>query len=319
MAERITVTSPVGRIVAGSLYKPNDKNYDGKPLTTKDGKPRVQYFIALAIPKTPGLTHWGFEEWGKHIWTVGHQAFPQAAQRPDFAWKIEDGDSQFLNKRNRKPCEQVGYPGNWIVKFSGGFALKIFRQEGAGWVQMLEPDAVKPGFFVQVAFTVDGNEQTGNPGVYLNPQAVCFRAFGPEIQFGPNVDEMGFGAAPLPPGASLQPSPASAPPPGGSTYTPQAPAAPGAPQPVPVVPQPQFLQVPANGGYPLPPNPSQSGPSGGIIPVPAAPAPPTPNAMPASPSNQFRMTPKAGVLTREAYIAAGWTDAQLVAEGLMTL
>lgn len=327
MAERVNITSPVGRIVAGSLYKPNTTDFDGKPLVYKTGadagKPRVSFFIALAIPKNPGEGHWAHSEWGKQIWAVGHAAFPQAAQRPDFAWKIEDGDSMVPNKRNRKPAEQEGWKGCWVVKFTSSFAPSVYKEEGKdNWVQLTQPDAVKPGYYVQVAFSVDGNGQQNNPGVYLNPSIVGFRAYGTEISFGPDVTQAGFGAAPLPAGASLTPPAAStmpaAPPAAGQPqYAGMPPAPPQqsqqqtAPPPVPVYPQPGFTQVP-------PPNPTYAGTAA----VPSTPAgipapPPSATQTIASPSK--RMTPLAGNVTYEAYMQAGWTDAQLIANGLMVI
>jgi len=321
MAERQAITSPVGRIVAGSLYKPNTTDFDGKLLVYKTGsdagKARVQYFFAVAIPKNPGETHWAYTEWGKQIWSVGNVAFPQAAKRPDFAWKIEDGDSMIPNKRNRKPAEQEGWRGCWVIKFTSSFAPTIYREDkssSSGWGQLTEPEAVKPGYYVQVAFTVDGNGQQGNPGVYLNPSMVCFRAYGAEISFGPNVEDAGFGAAPLPAGASLTPPPAStlpaAPPPAGASLTPPpASTLPAAP-PVPVYPNPGFTQVP-------PPNPSYAGNAGSPLPPAGIPAP-LPSVIPVSPSSK-RMTAAAAGVSYEAYIAAGWNDAQLIQNGLMTV
>lgn len=311
--EKINITSPVGRFVAGNLYKPNDKDFDGKPLVVKTGpnagQPRVNYFIALAIPKGPE-THWSQTEWGAKIWALGHQAFPQAAQRPDFAWKIEDGDSTIPNKRNRRPCDQEGYARNWILKFSGGFAPKAYFQEGTAWVQNLQIDAIKPGYYIQVGFAVDENGQQANPGVYLNYEAVAFRGFGAEINNGPDVTQMGFGSAPLPAGASAVPLAATLPALPAYAGPQTAPAAP-APPPVPVYPNPAFLQVPAPNPTPAPAA-AQYYPPQIIAPVGpgAPPAPPVP-------SNIRQMTAKAGNLSYQAYIGGGWSDAQLVAEGLM--
>jgi hypothetical protein len=330
--ERVNITSPVGRIVAGSLYKPNTTDFDGKPLVYKTGsdagKPRVQFFFAIAIPKNPGETHWAYSEWGKQIWAVGNTAFPQAAQRPDFAWKVEDGDSMIPNKRNRKPAEQEGWKGCWVIKFTSSFAPTIYKQEGSSWIQLTEPEAVKPGYFVQVAFTVDGNGQQGNPGVYLNPSMICFRAYGAEINFGPNVQDAGFGAAPLPAGASLTPPPASTLPaaPAAAVGAPPAPPLPqyagmppaaAAPPPVPVYPQPGFVQMPPPAQSPIVPvaalpSPPLAGSSVAPPPIPVA----TPVAT-VSPSK--RMTAAAGAVTYEAYVAAGWSDAQLIANGLMVI
>lgn len=314
--EKVNITSPVGRIVAGSLYKANDKDFDGKPLVVKTGQnagqPRVSYYIGLAIKKEPGHTHWAQTAWGAKIYAVGQRDFPAASQRPDFAFKIEDGDSTVPNKRNKRPCDAEGWQGHWIVRLSSGFAPKVYRPEGSGFVQVMDADYVKPGYFVEVLFSVAGNENQNNPGVYLNTQMVCFRGFGPEILFGPSVEEAGFGASPLPAGASAIPLASSAPMPAAAA----APSAIGAPPaalpsataPVAVLPNTQFLQMPpvaanlpATSGANIPPSP------------PAAPTP-------ASPFNGGKkMTALANGISYEAYLAAGWTDATLIANGYLAV
>jgi hypothetical protein len=294
MAQRDNFTTPVGRIVMGSLYDPSTTDAEGKPLVIKSGpnagQPRVNYFFALAIPKG-AETHWAQTPWGSIIWNNGNQAFPNVAQSPAFAWKIEDGDSQIPNKKGRKPCENEGWPGHWILKFSGGFAPKIYRQEGGGYVQVLDKDYVKAGYYVEVAANVEGNGSQSQPGVYLNHSMVCFRAYGQEIQFGPDVNTAGFGASPLPAGASVTPPAGAIPMPGAAPGLPGGPAAaPGLPggaqatPAVPVVPNVGFVQVP-------------------------------PPAAPTAPVRQ--MTPAANGVPYEAYIAQGWTDALLVQHGMM--
>jgi hypothetical protein len=351
MAQKVNITSPVGRIVMGSLYDPSTTDAEGKPLVVKTGpnagQPRVNYFFALAIPK--GVEpHWAHTPWGQQIWNVGNQAFPNAAQSPAFAWKIEDGDSQIPNKKGRKPCDNEGWRGHWILKFSGGFAPKVYQQEGAGYVQVMQKDFCKPGYFVEVAFSVEGNGSQSQPGVYLNHSMVCFRAYGQEITFGPDVASAGFGAAPLPAGASMTP-------PAGAIPMPQAPAAapalPGAPAgyapppvpgmmpqapaaaPVAYAPPPGVPQVPGVAPAPLAPAGFAPTPS---VPVPGAPAPipvtpnpgfvqvpppaaaPAPMAPPPAPVAPVRqMTAAAQGVTYDAYVAAGWSDAQLVQNGLM--
>lgn len=320
-SQRKQFTSPVGRVVMGSLYKPNTTDAEGKPLVVKNGpnqgQPRSNFFFALAIPKG-GEQHWAQTAWGAILWQVGHAAFPQAAQSPAFAWKIEDGDSQVPNKKGRKPCDNEGWAGHWILKYSGGFAPKVYRPENGGYVQVTDVDFVKPGYFVEVAGTVDGNGSQTQPGIYLNHSMVCFRAYGPEINFGPDVNEAGFGASPLPAGASMTP-PASAipmpaagapatgvtPPPAPSVAVP-APTAPVSIPAIPVTPNPGFLQVPGSAAAPAPaPSPVASV---------AAPTPLPPVSV--SPSN--RMTAKAGGNSYEAMKAAGWDDANLIAHGYMT-
>lgn len=343
MAQKVNITSPVGRIVMGSLYDPSTTDAEGKPLVVKTGpnagQPRVNYFFALAIPKG-AEPHWAHTPWGQQIWNVGNQAFPNAAQSPAFAWKIEDGDSQIPNKKGRKPCENEGWRGHWILKFSGGFAPKVYQQEGAGYVQVMQKDFCKPGYFVEVAFSVDGNGSQSQPGVYLNHSMVCFRAYGPEITFGPDVASAGFGAAPLPAGASMTP-------PAGAIPMPQAPAAapalPGAPvgyapPPVPGVMPGAAPTMPLPPGLPVAPAPL---PQGGSVSMPYAPAPGAPAPIPVTPNPGFvqvpppaaapapmapppapvapvrQMTAAAQGIPYESYIAQGWNDAMLVQNGLM--
>lgn len=289
---KVNITSPVCRIVMGSLYDAQTTDAEGKPLVVKSGpnagQPRINYFFAVAIPKGTE-THWTQTPWGLQIWNVGNAAFPNAAQSPAFAWKIEDGDSQIPNRNGRKPCDNEGWPGNWIVKFSGGFAPKIYRQEGSGYVQVLEKDFCKPGYYVEVAFSVDGNNSQQQPGVYLNHGMVCFRAYGPEIVFGPDVASAGFGAAPLPPGASTVPLAGTAPLPSAAPVAPPVIAAPIAPPAVAVTPRPEILTPPA------------------------PPAPPV-----AAPVRVPAMTAAANGVPYDQWIAQGWTDALLIGNGYMT-
>lgn len=351
-ANAVNITSPVGRIVAGDLYKPNTKAMDGSPLLVKTGanigQPRVDFYFALAIPKGTEKAWWD-TTWGQQILAVGAASFPQAYQRPDFAWKITDGDSTVPNKRGKMPAKQEGYAGNWVLKFSGGFAPKIFRVKGPNQVEaILEPNAVKCGYYVEVAFSVAGNNQANNPGVYLNHQMVALAGYGPEIFSGPDPESAGFGQAPLPPGASATPIagaaaivPTAAPGPvahtmtakaGGATYEAMiaagwtdatllshgmmvapvaaAPAPSMPPAPVAAIAPPPASAVPA---LPVAPNPAILTPPGATT---AAPPPPAAPSAPAAPAART-MLPKAAGTPYEAFIAQGWTDANLVAHGYM--
>lgn len=126
--------------------------------------------------------------------------------------------------------------------------------------------------------------------------------------FGIQTPGAAFAATAVPP---VPGAPVGAPPvPGvpGVPPVPQAPAAAvAAPPPVPaapvaVAPNPGILGAPPVPGVP------------GVPPVPQAPAaPPAPAAAPAGPV----MTPAAGGIPYESYIAQGWTDAQLIQNGLM--
>ena len=230
MSESVQLLTPVGRLVRGSLYKAQTTDAEGNPLIVKTGankgQPRVDYYFALAVPKG-SETHWNQTAWGRLIWDVGQRAFPNGqAQRPDFAWKVTDGDSTVPNKRGKKPADGEGYKGHWVLGFSSGYAPKVFNRDGSQAIT--EVDAVKPGYFVQVAGTVGGNDSLTQPGIYLNHSMVAFAAYGPEIVYGPDAASVGFGAAPLPPGASATPS-------AGLTAPPVAPTPPPPPPPHPAI------------------------------------------------------------------------------------
>lgn len=317
---RTAITTPVGRVVQGSLYRANDKDADGNPLKVKKGanagQDRVEFYFAIAIPKLPGHTHWSQTEWGAEIWRVGHTAFPGIAQRPDFSWKVEDGDSTLPNKKNKRPCDSEGFPGNWILKFKSGMAPIIYQADPThpqGWAQVMQEGFLKLGYYVQVQGNVDSNKSDQQPGVFLNHQTVAFRAYGQEIQVGPSVAEAGFGAAPLPAGASAvplasaNPMPAAVPTVPSATVAVPAPSAsattpPSPPPPVPVTPNAAFLQVPA---APVP-----------VAAVPSVPVVPTPPSV-TSPSKV--MTAKAGGASYESFIGGGWDDAKMIAEGYLSL
>ena len=281
MTQSTNILLPVGRLVAGSLTKAGTTDFDGNPLVTKTGpnkgQPREDWFFAVAIPKN-GATDWKQTPWGAQIAAVGQAAFPTACQRDDFAWKISDGDSTKVNKKNNRPCDREGYPGNFIVHLSSGFAPKVLGLPGP---KEISPELVKPGYYIEVFCSVAGNGNDSNPGVYINHSAVCMRAPGPEINLGLDVASVGFGAGALPAGVSEVPAAAMA-----------APAATGdvTPTVAPVVPQPTVV-VPTV-------------PHVAIL-VPQPPAPP------------HVMLPPAQGATYEQCIAAGWTDATLIANGLM--
>lgn len=217
---------PVGRFVGGSLYRGETKNEKG-PLTFADGSPRTAYSFAVAFPKG-AETHWNQTEWGRILWSEGAEAAPNLHQAPTFAWKVKDGDSQLPNRRGNKPCDQEGWPGHWVLWFSGSYAPKIFNKDGTQ--PITEENAVKPGYFIQVFGSVAFNKSNESPGVYINYNLVAFSAYGAEIELSstPDASAVGFGQGALPPGATAAPTGGMSAPPT-STPAQAAPPAPGAP------------------------------------------------------------------------------------------
>lgn len=296
----------IGRMVWGSLYTPNTKDFDGKPRTVKSGpdagKPTQRYEFGLAVPKTK--PHWAHEPgWGQLIWTTAHAAFPggdqSPAMRPDFSWKITDGDGAVVSLKSKSkipPNQREGYPGHWVLTFSSAFAPEIYDARDLGNIVKLEgKDAIVPGYVIQVVGSVAGN--TGqSPGVYLNHRGVALRAYLPEIHTG-GVDTSKFGgtvsipgASTLPQGNAALPGPAApqtaaAPPPAASPAAMPQPAAPPAAA-VPVTPAPSLVGIPG--------------------------APPPPGAVPAAPPAS--RPPHKG-LPFDQWVAAGWTLEQMRADG----
>lgn len=300
MSTRVDLLTPVGRLVAGSLYKPQTTDAEGRPLVVKNGpqagQPRVDFYFALAIPKGPEQ-HWNQTPWGQKIWSTGMQAFPGGqCNAPSFAWKVADGDSQIPNRKGHKPCDREGYPRHWVLSFSSGFQPKIYNADGTQAIT--EPEAVKLGYYVQVFGSVAGNDSLQQPGVFLNHGMVALSAYGPEIVVGPDAAAVGFGGQPLPAGASTAPvsapfNPAPATPAPGAPGAPYAAAAAG--------------MVPSGTGYAAP-----AAVAAPIVPNPAILQPPPPPAAPAR-----VMLPAANGATYEAMVAAGWTDALLIQHGMM--
>jgi hypothetical protein len=271
-------TTPVARMVMGSLYVPQTTDSKGDPLVYKTGvnkgKPRSEYFFRIAIPKG-GESHWNQTEWGSKIWNIAHAAWPNGqTQAPAFAWKVIDGDSNVpAGLNSTPPSSYEGYPGNWVLTFTGGIRPQIVNHDGSK--ALLEDDAVYTGCYVQVAGNVAGNGSPQTPGVYLNHQAVAFSAHGERIDFN-TIDPktVGFGqGVTLPQGASKHPI--------------------------------------ASQGFTTPHSVSPPTSSATLA------TPPPHHGILTPPAPTKTMTPKAGGHSYEAYVLQNWTDAQLIAEGLM--
>jgi hypothetical protein len=270
-------------------------------------------------------------------------AFPAAAQAPTFAWKIKDGDSAIPNRRGKKPCDNEGWPGHWVVFFSGGYAPRVYQippgaKDPVTWEQK---DAVQPGDYVEVYGNVSGNGSQTQPGIFINHSMVCFRGYGTRIVFGPDAGAVGFGAGALPPGASAVPVGAT---PGlpaipGAAAVPGMPAVPGAVPGMPAVPGAAPV-MPAVPGLPAAPvaapvaPPVVVAPSTGYMAAPGAPVvpgmPAVPGAAPVMPTvpGMPAMPPAAPAgpvftakwpagITYAQMQAQGWTDDLLRANGFI--
>lgn len=301
----LQILFPVGRLVQGDLVKMQTTDADGKPLTVKNGvnagQPTQRSFFAVAIAKTPGHTHWAQTPWGQQIWAEGAKAWPQGQSgSPTFAWKIEDGDSVIPNTKGRKNCDRTGFPGHWIVNFGSGYPVKVVDSKGIA--PLPDPSVVKLGHYVEAFGSIVGNGSPLKPGMYVNHAAVAYAGFGEEIHVGLDTTKLGMGQGALPPGASATPLPGLNP-----ANLPPAPGAAPAPSPGGIPPIPGMAA--AAPAYAPPPQTAVQ-PSAPFVQQPAAPLPPS---APPPPPPAGR-APHKGIAFA-AYIAQGWTEAQLRADG----
>src|ERR1700740_1677164 len=121
MSEAVYLTTPVGRLLWGSVSVPKTKDSKGNPLVIKKGpeagKPNPRYEFGIGIPKA-GEQHWNQTVWGRLIWDTALKAFPNGFAA-DFSWKVTDGDSTAPTKKGKAaPCTREGHPGHWVLAFS---------------------------------------------------------------------------------------------------------------------------------------------------------------------------------------------------------
>lgn len=298
----VEVTTPVGRLVGGHpmVHEVVKDDKTGQPKMQADGvTPRTSAFFAMAIPKGQERGWWE-TSWGQLIHQAGVAGFPNGAhQRQDFAWKVEDGDSQIPNKNNRRNCDRKGYPGHWILRCSTGLTIRCYHDgKFSPHEQIQQKEAIKPGDYGRAALLVKGNESTQSPGVYLNPDMFALTRAGIEIQLGEQRDaSAAFGQpAEMPANAQVDPNAvdpnAVGPGPAGATPPPAAGPAPGpTAQPGGVQPAPDFAEGPT----------APAGPS-------APPAGPTAPAAAEAEPMYYDQT-GAGPFLKSALVKAGYTEA----------
>lgn len=310
------VTFDKGRVVWGAPGKTKDKDKAGKPLTTKDGSPRIKCDFGVAIPKAGTTVFWQ-TKWGAELYQVALAAFPHLfdpvtkALLPGrkFSFKVTDGDSLIPNENGRVPAQQEGYPGCWVVAFGSSFIPRCVRWQTGAFVD-IPPAEIKTGHEVQVAGSIDSNSDTAKPGVYVNHGLVAHAGILPEI-ISQGIDPVaaglgqGFsGSLPMPAGGL----------PAGALPNPGTPAAgfpaPGLPSagPAPVFPS-QAQALPA---VTLPAPTGVAPQPGFLAPVPNAPAAPVP--VPPVVVGPV-MTVKANGVPWASFAAQGWTEADARAQG----
>lgn len=307
-----------GRLVGGHPMVANARKDDsGAVLRQQDGvTPRTSTFIAVAVPKTPGVTDWRMESWGQTFqkeaqegWNLGEW------QHPTFAWKVTDGDSTipkkpFGGKPGRIPAQCEGYPGHWVVSCSTELGIKCYHLGKYGPMDQIQnKDEIKAGDYCRVLVSVKGNKPSKSPGLYVNPTLFELSRAGQRIVLdgGPDAAEAFGGSAPVLPAngafdTSVSPPPVNAAP------------------PPPVVEEPRYL---VNGvEYTVAQlraarwTEAQIAAATPVAPAPSGPVAPAPGG-PVAPAPDFLNPPELAFLyqgktyTKSQLLGYGWTEAQI--------
>jgi hypothetical protein len=238
-------TTPVGRLVYGSVWEGSDTDSKGQKRVIKTGpnagKPAISFSFGVAFPKLlpDGRPNEEFNKFYREVIETCRAGYPQFYAGPidpftgkpgcirpgGMALKIKDGDGIDANGKQNNTKE--GWAGHWVVAFSGQFQPRVFDINiGLDPMnQLQDKSSVLPGDYVAVSGTCEPNTGSDTPGVYMNGNMVCKIGGGPRIVSGPKASDafanvMGGtlppgcvpGAAPsmptpLPPGGAVPPAP----------------------------------------------------------------------------------------------------------------
>ena len=188
-------TTPVGRIVQGDCYKPQQqRELNGKPKLNKEGQPAMQYYVALAVPKSdPAWApfHALLAAEARAAWPQYH-APDGRCTNPSFASKITDGDGH--DEKGKPHATKEGFAGHWIVKCASSYAPKSYeKNEQLGYVETA-PGRIKRGDYVRISGSTSSNASSVSPGMYMNLNMIAFEREGAAIVSGPSAEEA-FGPA----------------------------------------------------------------------------------------------------------------------------
>ena len=200
------ILTPVGRIVQGSISKPQTTDFYGKPLVWNKGpnagQPRVQYYVGLAVDKNdPGIA-----ALFALLQTEAAAGFPGGeSTRDGFAWKFLDGDG--TDAKGQSYANREGHAGCFIFRFNTSFAPGCFKanEQGGGMLE-IAAEEIKSGHYARISGSVDTNGDTNKPGLFLNLSMIQWVAFGDEIKSGPNPNDVFGGLAVAPAGSSATPT-----------------------------------------------------------------------------------------------------------------
>lgn len=200
-----------GRIVWCSGNTPFEGKIKTDPNTkqiklNQKGEQVREYGFGLAVPKEELQQGKSAYDFWKAVHEEAQKIYPNGVPQ-GFAWKYKDGDT--IDHNGQPFANREGYKGCLVFTLTTTLPITFFKYEGQNCTMISE--GIKCGDYVQVEVHVKGHAAYGQvkAGLYLNPNAVLFLAYGKEIINKPSGEQI-FGSAPpqfnLPPGASLQPT-----------------------------------------------------------------------------------------------------------------
>lgn len=190
----VKFTTPEARLVGGHPMERNVIRDDKTNLPKMDdlGEPRLQTYLAIAIPKGSETDWKHTPAWGALMKSAAESGWPNGEHgAPAFAWKVIDGDSKVPNRKGKKPCDREGYPGHWVISCSTEIPVKCFHVGKYDPIDQIRDSLeIKRGDYIRVQLQVRGNAPSQSPGIYVNPTLVEFRRAGVLIVGeGPDANE----------------------------------------------------------------------------------------------------------------------------------
>lgn len=204
---QFTFVTPVARLIHGHPMKQNTRTDDvtKQPIIGKDGQPVKDVYIGIAIPKG-SEADWKDTEWGNQIMMAALDAengYDSATtRRPDFSFKVVNGDSDIPNKNGIAPNTDPHKRGQWVLNLTTRIPYPCYHVGKYNPLDAIQDaNAIKLGDYVRVNIVAKGNKPAKSPGVYLNPNLLELSRPGEAIVregSGPDAASVFGGGAPAP-------------------------------------------------------------------------------------------------------------------------
>lgn len=212
---QFTFVTPVARLIHGHPMKQNTRTDDvtKQPIIGKDGQPVKEVYIGIAIPKA-SEADWKDTDWGKQIMMAALDAengYDSATtRRPDFSFKVVNGDSDIPNKNGIAPNTDPHKRGHWVLNLTTRIPYPCYHVGKYNPLDAIQDsNAIKLGDYVRVNIVAKGNKPAKSPGVYLNPNLLELSRPGEAIVregSGPDAASVFGGTAPAPVAPPVAPS-----------------------------------------------------------------------------------------------------------------